>query len=145
MYTFTNTLPKRDRKMKNCFDVFSVEIAIAKNRKKVKNVFKTNVLVPKTNVWEKKRAPRSTFFRRPFCFPYLSSAGSFVILSGRSGSVLPWKPSNLQRESSINYHKCPNYETPAFSVIWLTLQNRWNKWTKMQMNLIKTYPINTNK
>jgi hypothetical protein len=30
------------------------------------------------------------------------------------GSVLPWKPSNLQRESSINYHKCPNYETPTF-------------------------------
>ena len=34
--------------------------------------------------------------------------------AGRTGSVLPWRPSNLQRESPINYHKCPNYETPTF-------------------------------
>jgi hypothetical protein len=33
-----------------------------------------------------------------------------VLSLGRSGSVLPWKPSNFQQESPINYQKCPNYE-----------------------------------
>jgi hypothetical protein len=37
-------------------------------------------------------------------------AVSLVLSLGRSGSVLPWKPSNFQQESPINYQKCPNYE-----------------------------------
>ncbi len=51
---YTNTSPKSYRKVEEFdFDVFSVEIAIEKEQKKVKNVFKTNVLVPKTNVIRK--------------------------------------------------------------------------------------------
>ena len=54
-------------------------------RKKLKKRFKTNVLVPKKSVWEKKRAPRSTFFRRPFfTLPFLSGPSR----AGRTGSVL---------------------------------------------------------
>ena len=49
-----NTLPKSYRKVEEFdFDVFSVEIAIEKERKKLKNVFKTNVLVPKNNSMRK--------------------------------------------------------------------------------------------
>ena len=47
-----NTLPKSYRKVEELtsIEMFSVEIAIEKEQKKLKNVFKTNVLVPKNTV-----------------------------------------------------------------------------------------------
>ena len=50
-----NTLPKVIEKLKNLtsIEMFSVEIAIEKEQKKLKNVFKTNALVPKKAVLRK--------------------------------------------------------------------------------------------
>jgi hypothetical protein len=58
----------------------------------------------------------------------LVRAGRAAILHGDS---------TLQ-ESPIKYHKCPTFDAKRrrFSVIWLTLQNRWLN-TKMQMSLRK--------
>jgi hypothetical protein len=73
-----------------------------KRTEEEKKFFKTNVLVPNKHFWERGRYRSG--------YTYLFSAGSFVRSLGRSGSVLPWKPSNFQQESPINYQKCPNYE-----------------------------------
>ena len=50
-----NTLPKSYRKVEELtsIEMFSVEIAIEKEQKKLKNVFKTNALVPKKAVLRK--------------------------------------------------------------------------------------------
>ena len=66
------------------------------------------MLVPKTNNMRKEEGA-TVGVRRPFCLPYLSSAGWFVRPDGRR---FPRKHSTLQ-ESPIKYHKCPTNETPA--------------------------------
>ena len=62
---------------------------------------KTNVLVPNKSEKEGERGLH---------LPFLSGQ----LRAGRTGSVLPWKPSNLQRESPINYHKCPTFDAGDF-------------------------------
>jgi hypothetical protein len=107
-----------------------------KRTEEEKKFFKTNVLVPNKHFWERGRYRSG--------YTYLFSAGSFVRSLGRSGSVLPWKPSNFQQESPINYQKCPNYEkrnkkTPAkFSDIhlhWLSKTDETNETKRMQLSL----------
>ncbi len=93
--------------------IFSVEITIKKNGRREKIFQNKCVLVPKIAVIRKEVGATVAASHLPS--PWQKQCGQSR-LSGRTGSVLPWKPSNLQRESPINYHKCPNYETPAFSV-----------------------------
>ncbi len=61
---------------------------------------------------------------RPFCLPYLLSAGRFVVSStGRTGSV---STETTLQEAPIKYHKCPTFDAKRdFQTIK----------TKMQMSL----------
>ena len=85
--------------------MFSVEIAIEKERKKVKNVFKTNVLVPKNAVYKKRRGRHCSgvtyLLRGETVLAGLVRAERAAILHGDS---ILW-------ESPIKYHKCPTFDT----------------------------------
>jgi hypothetical protein len=99
--------PYQDRKMKICFDQM---VPIEKEQKKKLKTFSKQMCVSSQNKqYEKRRG------RHRIGYTYLpSQRAASCVRRAVLGSVLPWKPSNLQRESSINYHKCPNYETPTF-------------------------------
>ena len=117
--------------------MFSVENPIEKERKKLKNVFKTNV--SSQNHRYKKRRGRHR-------------SGVTYLLRGetvRAGLVRAEWAAILHGdlwESPIKYHKCPTFDTKrnagdfqTFSN-WLALQFRWTKHvkqTKMQMSLRK--------
>ena len=66
-----------------------------KNSRKKKVNFQNKCVSSQTKMWEK-RAPRST--RRPFCLPTFSQRAVRLLSSGRTGSVLPWKPSAFSRK-----------------------------------------------
>ena len=96
-------------------------------KKKLKTFSKQMCVSSQNKQYEKRRG------RHRIGYTYLlSQRAASCVRRAVLGSVLPWKPSNLQRESSINYHKCPNYETPAIfrHSSSLTLQNRWTNETK---------------
>ncbi len=85
---------KRQKDEDFAFDVFSVEIAIEKEqKKKVKNVFKTNVSSQKIRM--RKEEGATVGVCRPFCLPYLSSAGWFV------------RPDGSVSTESLLYRKAP--------------------------------------
>ena len=111
---FINTLPNRkDRIMKTSMTIILRWDFDRKESEEEKNISK-QILVSSQNHRSKKRRGRHCRGVSP-TFPH--SAGSFVLSSGRSGSVLPWSSPN-HRENSINYHKCPNYETPTFRLLF---------------------------
>jgi hypothetical protein len=80
-----------------------------KNRRKLKNVFKTNVLVPKTTVIRKEEG--ATVDSSAILSPYLLSAGraSSLVRPDRQRSSM--ETFSVQQESPINYRKCPTNET----------------------------------
>ena len=117
---------------------FSARSTIEKNRKKEEKLIQ-NKCVSSRNHRSKKRRGRHCSGVSP-TFPH--SAGSFVLSSGRSGSVLPWSSPN-HRENPINYHKCPKYGTKRrrFLDFCLALQNRTNE-QKMQLSLTERSDLN---
>jgi hypothetical protein len=52
------------------------------------------------------RAPQLTFFRRPFCLPYLATAGC----RHQAGPAAFYNELPKQWERVINYRKCPTKE-----------------------------------
>ncbi len=92
-----------------------------KEQKKVKKNFKTNVLVPnKRNVqrWRHRSGYSLTF----------STAGCLVyFVTGRTGSVLPWKPSAFSRKAPLTTENVlpSTQKTAIFRLSFcLALQNR---------------------
>ena len=109
MLTFINTLPMKRQKYWRR-RMFSGEINDRKERKKVKSF--QNKFVSSQNGRSKKRRGRHCSGVSPTFSHSAKQCGQFRLsFAGRTGSVLPWKPSNLQRESPINYHKCPTFDT----------------------------------
>jgi hypothetical protein len=149
-----NTLPKsyrKDRRFDNSMKLLSWEQRL-KRRKKEELNFKTKrALVPNTNVWEKKRAPRSTFFCRPFCFPYLFSAGSFVYRRSAGPAVFFHGVIQTIGKTPLNTKNVlPSTRNAGdfqFQLNWQTFikTDEQTNETKMQMNLrkqIKTQECN---
>ncbi len=89
---------KRRRKTKTA--------SIEKEQKERRKLIFQNKSVSSQNKRYKKRRGRCGRLVGHFTLPFLSGQ----LRAGRTGSVLPWKPSNLQRESPINYHKCPTFD-----------------------------------
>ncbi len=113
MLTFINTLPNERLKNEDFDDLSQLRTMTKRIGRREKNIFQNKCGVSSQNRRYKKR-------RGSHCSgvsPTFSFSGQ-LRLSGRTGSVLPWKPSNLQRESPINYHKCSNYETPTFRLLF---------------------------
>ncbi len=92
-------------------------VPIEKNRRKKKRINFQNKCVSSQTSRMKKEEGATVDSSAVFYPTFPQRAVVSLFCQAVLGSVLPWKPSNLQRESSINYHKCPNYETPAFSAI----------------------------
>jgi hypothetical protein len=109
--------------MKNLtsIDTFSVENTIEKEQKKVKNVFKTNVLVPNKYFWERGRYRSGVSPTFP--------AGSLIRPDRQRSSMETF---SVQQESSINYRKCPTNKTPAIFRLKTKMQNESEKQTKTQ-------------
>ena len=110
-----------------------------KRTEEEKKYFKTNVLVPKTTVLKKEEGA-TVGVCRPFC--------SLPFLSGLTRLSFVGSKAVLQRKSKPlgNTHKIPfisDYRVVASTKFLdfhfcLALQNKWNKYKKMQMNLTKT-------
>ena len=102
-----NTLPKRYRKVEEFvnFDVFSVEIAIEKERKKEGNKIFQNKCVSSQKGRIKKRRGR---YRSGYTYLLPTNSAGCLVRAGRAaffhGNL------HLQRESSINYLKCPTFD-----------------------------------
>ncbi len=109
-----------------------------KNRKKEELIFKTNVC--------EKRAPRSTFFRRPFCFS-LTFPAQLAVSSGRTGSVLHGSLQTIGTLPLTTTNVLPSKRRRFSDKVLTNLffltneflhQNRWQtNDTKMQMSLRK--------
>jgi hypothetical protein len=82
-----------------------------------------------------KRAPRSTFFRRPFCF--LTFPAQLAVSSGRPGSVFHRRIQTIGKLPLTTENVLPSMRNAG------VLDYQTANETKMQMYLIKTYQINT--
>ncbi len=90
--------------------MFSGEINDRKEWKKVKkNVFTTNVLVPKIAVIRKEEGATAAASHLPSPTQRNSAGSLDCRFAGRTGSVLPWSSPN-HRENLINYPKCPTFD-----------------------------------
>ena len=77
-----------------------------------KLIFKTNVLVPKTNVIRKGEGATVAASH----LPSLSWLSRFFV-TGRTGSVLPWKPSAFSRKAPLTTDNVLLTKRRRFSVI----------------------------
>ncbi len=110
MLNVINTLPIEKMK-KLCSMNFLSEMNDRKERKKRKKKFQNKcALVPKTTVIRKEEGATAVASHLPS--PWRNSAGWFR--KGRTGRVSPRR--FILQERPIKYHKCPTFETPAFSV-----------------------------
>ncbi len=106
MLSFTNTLPNRKDEE---FENFRCPRRVRCRRKRTEE---GRMLIQNKCVSSQKHRMRKEEGATTAA-SHLPSLSGQLRLSGRTGSVLPWKPSNLQRESPINYLKCPTFDATA--------------------------------
>ena len=133
------TLPKEIERWRFCRSDGSDRKRTEEGKKCFQN--KTCALVPKIFSMRKEEGAAVD---SSAILPYLSSAGSFVrarraaffhgnlqTFSGKAPltttDVLP-STRNAKRETRNTKHETRNTKRRRFSVIWLTLQNRWYKY-----------------